>query len=60
MLQGSNGFRKFPSQELLSLWYILIPKVVVEPDGTLVFHIIDGAEIPLPPFPGIIPTFLAT
>ena len=28
------------------MWHILIPKVVVEPDGTLVFHIIDGAEIP--------------
>ena len=28
------------------LWHILIPKVVVKPDGTLIFHIIDGAEIP--------------
>ena len=35
-----------PSQEERSLWHILIPKVVVETDGTLVFHIIDGAEIP--------------
>lgn len=36
----------YPSQEERSLWHILIPKVVVEPDGTLIFHIIDGAEIP--------------
>ena len=36
----------YPSQEERSLWHILIPTVVVEPDGTLVFHIIDGAEIP--------------
>ena len=36
----------YPSQEERSLWHILIPKVVVEPDGSLIFHIIDGAEIP--------------
>ena len=36
----------YPSQEERSLWHILIPKVVVDPDGTLLFHIIDGAEIP--------------
>ena len=36
----------YPSQEERSLWHILIPKVVVRADGTLVFHIIDGAEIP--------------
>ena len=36
----------YPSQEERSLWHILIPKVVVKQDGTLVFHIIDGAEIP--------------
>ena len=36
----------YPSQEERSLWHILIPKVVVQADGTLVFHIIDGAEIP--------------
>ena len=36
----------YPSQEERSLWHILIPKVVIEPDGTLVFHIIDGAKIP--------------
>ena len=36
----------YPSQEERSLWHILIPKVVVQTDGTLVFHIIDGAEIP--------------
>ena len=28
------------------MWHILIPRVVVEQDGTLIFHIIDGAEIP--------------
>ena len=36
----------YPSQEERSLWHILIPKVVVQTDGTLVFHVIDGAEIP--------------
>ena len=36
----------YPSQEERSLWHILIPKVVVQTDGTLIFHIIDGAEIP--------------
>lgn len=36
----------YPPQEEQSLWHILIPKVIVETDGTLVFHIIDGAEIP--------------
>lgn len=36
----------YPTQEERSLWDILIPKVVVQSDGTLVFHIIDGAEIP--------------
>lgn len=36
----------YPSQEERSMWHILIPKVVVEPDVTLLFHIIDGAEIP--------------
>lgn len=36
----------YPSQEERSLWHILIPKVVVQTDGTLIFHIIDGAETP--------------
>ena len=36
----------YPSHEERALWHILIPKVVVEPDGTLIFHIIDGAEVP--------------
>lgn len=40
------AFHRHPSQEERSLWHILIPKVVVEPDDTLVFHIIDGVEIP--------------
>lgn len=36
----------YPPQEERSLWHILIPKVVVQTDSTLVFHIIDGTKIP--------------
>ena len=36
----------YPSQEERALWHILIPKVVVHSNGTLVFHIIGGTEIP--------------